>query len=273
VSRAAPSREGSLAVVGTGIRPGLHLTLESRSRIEQADEVLYLLAEVAPTGWIRRLNPAAESLLPIYRLDRDRDEVYEEIVETVLARVRAGRDVCMVTYGHPSVFDDSSHEAVRRAHAEGFSARVFPAVSAIDCLFVDLGVDPGGRGLQLYDATDFLASERTPDVHVPLVLWQISVIGQLRTTNRVYRPGLRDLAERLGELYGPDHEAVVYEASPFPAGRPQVERTLVRDLPDAGVTGLSTLYVPPVSRPSTDHRARSLASSTSVSLESSVSTR
>jgi tetrapyrrole (corrin/porphyrin) methylase-like protein len=267
VSRAAPSRGGSLAVVGTGIRPGLHLTQESRSRIEQADDVLYLLAEVAPTGWIRRLNPAAESLLPIYRLGRDRDEVYEEIVETVLARARAGRDVCMVTYGHPSVFDDSSHEAVRRALAEGFSARVFPAVSAIDCLFVDLGVDPGGRGLQLYDATDFLVSERTPDVAVPLVLWQISVIGQLRTTGSVHRPGLRDLAERLGELYGPDHKAVVYEASPFPAGRPQVERTAVKDLPDAGVTGLSTLYVPPVAGPSTDRRrARSLASSTSVSL-------
>jgi hypothetical protein len=267
VSRAVSSREGSLAVVGTGIRPGLHLTLESRSRIEQADDVLYLLAEVAPTGWIRRLNPAAESLLPIYRLDRDRDEVYEEIVETVLARVRAGRDVCMVSYGHPSVFDDSSHEAVRRAQAEDFTARVFPAVSAIDCLFVDLGVDPGGRGLQLYDATDFLVSERTPDVHVPLVLWQISVIGQLRTTGSVHRPGLRDLAERLGELYGPGHEVVVYEASPFPAGRPQVERTSVRDLADAGVTGLSTLYVPHVSGPSTDRRrARSLASSTSVSL-------
>jgi uncharacterized protein YabN with tetrapyrrole methylase and pyrophosphatase domain len=238
--------------VGTGIRPGLHLTQEARTRIEGADDVLYLLAEVAPTGWIHRLNPAAESLLPIYRPGRDRDDVYEEIVETVLTRVRDGRDVCMVTYGHPSVFDDSSHEAVRRAREEGFRAAIFPAISSLDCLFVDLGIDPGGLGLQMHDATDFLVFRRTPDVTVPLVLWQISVIGHTRTTGTIDRHGLRVLAERLRELYGEDHEVVVYEASPFPVGSPLVERTPLHGLADAGVTGLSTLYVPPVSRASPD---------------------
>jgi uncharacterized protein YabN with tetrapyrrole methylase and pyrophosphatase domain len=240
--------------VGSGIRPGLHLTQEARALIEQAEDVLYLLAEVAPTGWILRLNQAAESLLPIYRLGRDRDDVYEELVEMVLARVRLDRNVCMITYGHPSVFDDASHEAVRRARAEGFRARLFPAVSAMDCLFVDLEVDPGGRGLQLYDATDFLVLSRTPDVTVPLVLWQISVIGQTRTTGTLNRNGLRVLADSLQEHYGADHEVIVYEASPFPVGRPQIERSSVRDLADAGVTGLSTLYVPPVSRASPDRR-------------------
>jgi hypothetical protein len=183
---------------------------------------------------------------PVYRPGRERDDVYEEIVEAVLGRVRLGRRVCMVTYGHPSVFDDASHEAVRRARAEGFPARLFPAVSAMDCLFVDLEIDPGGLGMQLYDATDFLASGRAPDIGVPLVLWQISVIGSTRTTGNVSRQGLTRLAERLAELYGPDHEAIVYEASPYPAGRALIERTSFAALPRAGVTGLSTLYVPPV---------------------------
>jgi hypothetical protein len=53
------------------------------------------------------------------------------------------------------------------------------------------------------------------------------------------------LGERLEELYGAEHELVVYEATPFPAGRPMIERCAVRELADAGVTGLSTLYVPP----------------------------
>jgi uncharacterized protein YabN with tetrapyrrole methylase and pyrophosphatase domain len=258
MSTPARGRAGSLAVVGTGIRPGLHLTQEARARIEQAGEVLYLLAEVAPTGWLRRLNPAAESLLPLYRLDRDREEIYEEIVETALARVRAGRDVCLVTYGHPAVFDDASREAVRRAIAEGFEARMFPAVSALDCLFVDLEVDPGAHGLQLHDATDFLVHRRSPDVTVPLVLWQISVIGGTRASDSVNREGLGILAERLVELYRPDHQVVVYEASPFPVGGPLIERVDLDRLPEAGVTGLCSLYVPPVSRavPDPDVRDR-----------------
>ena len=45
---AAEGRSGSLTVVGSGIRPGLQLTQEARVRIERADIVLHLLAEVGP---------------------------------------------------------------------------------------------------------------------------------------------------------------------------------------------------------------------------------
>ena len=243
---------GSLSVVGSGIRPGLHLTQEARARIEGADDVLYLLAEVAPTTWIERLNPAGQSLRPLYRPGRDRSEVYEEIVEAVMAKVRSGRDVCMVTYGHPLVFDDSSHEAVRRARAEGFPARVLSAISSMDCLFVDLGIDPGSRGLQLFDATDFLVHRRTPDPSVPLLLWQFTVVGRTKTTGTVNRRGLQMLATRLAELYGEDHEVVIYEATPFPVGVPLIERTAVKDLPTTAISGLSTLFVPPASPPPVD---------------------
>lgn len=243
-----PDRPGSLSIVGTGIRQGVHLSLEARSRMEAADDVLYLLAEIEPTEWIHRLNPAAESLRPLYQPDRDHREVYEAIVEAAMERVRQGRCVCLVTYGHPGVFDDASHEALRRALAEGFRAEMLPAISALDCLFVDLGFDPGGIGLQLYDATDFLVSERRPDTSVPLVLWQISVIGRTRTTGTVHIEGLRNLASRLTEFYGADHEAIVYEASPFPVGRPSIERSRIGDLPKAHVTGLASLYVRPIEK-------------------------
>lgn len=239
---------GSLTIVGSGIRPGLHTTQEARIRIERASKVLYLLAEHAPTTWIERLNPSAESLAPLYQLGRDHGEVYEALVTAMLAWLRRGDDVCVVTYGNPAVFDQSSHEAVRRARAEGFRAKILPGISAMDCLFVDLGVDPGQDGFQSFDATDFLVSRRTPDIGVPLILWQISVIGDTRTSGTVSRPGLRNLAERLAELYGDDHEVIVYEASPFPVGRALVERCLLRGLSEAEVSGMSTLYVPPSSK-------------------------
>ena len=242
---------GSLCIVGSGIRLGLHTTQEARVRIERASKVLYLLAEQAPTGWIERLNPSAESLAPLYQLGRDRGEVYEDLVTAILEWVRRGEDVCVVTYGNPAVFDTSSHEAVSRARAEGFRAKIFPGVSALDCLFVDLGLDPGKGGLQSYEATDFLAFGRIPDTSVPLILWQISVIGVAQTAATVNRAGLHILAERLAELYGQDHEVIVYEASPFPVGRSLVEPCSLKRLPEA-VTGMSTLYVPPTADASPD---------------------
>ena len=80
----------------------------------------------------------------------------------------------------------------------------------------------------------------------------------MRTTGEVRRAGLKVLAERLEELYGAEHALVLYEATPFPVGRPMIKRCAVRELADAGVTGLSTLYVPPkdVTPPDADMMAR-----------------
>jgi tetrapyrrole (corrin/porphyrin) methylase-like protein len=259
------ARPGSLTIVGSGIRPGLHTTHEARARIEGAGKVLYLLAERAPAEWILRLNPSAESLAPLYQAGRDHGEVYQALVNTMLTWVRRGEDVCVVTYGNPAVFDQSSHEAVRLARAEGFPAKILPGISALDCLFVDLGLDPGEEGLQSFDATDFLVLRKTPDPTVPLILWQISVIGDTRTGGTVNREGVRILAERLAELYGRDHEVIVYEVSPFPVGRALIESCSLKGLHEAGVTGLSTLYVPPASKASPDPAMVALLAASDVS--------
>ena len=236
---------GSLTIAGAGIRPGPHTTREAIARIRSADKVLYLLAEIAPARWLAALNPSAESLEDLYRPDRPFGEVYEDVVASILEHVRKPQHVCAVFYGHPSVFDRTSHDAVARARAEGFPARILPGITAEDCLYVDLEIDPGATGMQSFDATDFLVRRRTPDTTVPLILWQVGIVGGSRTSGVVRRAGLEVLAERLSELYGAEHELVVYEATPFPVGRPMIERCAAGALADAGVTGLSTIYVPP----------------------------
>lgn len=235
---------GSLVIVGTGIRPPLHTTTEAIRRIERADRVLYLLAD-SPTKWIHDRNPSARSLAPLYEEHERRKDVYEAIVDEVLALVREGFHVCFALYGHPGVFVTPSQAALARARAEGFPATMLPGISAEDCLFADLGVDPADSGCQSYEATDLLIRERAVDTSVPLVVWQISVIGTFGTKGPINRAGLAVLADRLIESHGPDHDVVLYEASPFPVGPSLIEHVRLRDLPEAGVTPLSTLYVPP----------------------------
>ena len=248
MDRTTGRRRGSLVAIGAGIRPGLHLTLETRMRIERADDVLYLLAELAPTSWIHTLNPSARSMLELYQPGRDQREVYEELVETALEGVRRGRDVCMVTYGNPGVFDDSCHEAVRRARQEGYEAEMLrPSRRSIACspTWASTPADTGFNSSRRRSTWN----QRTHDTSVPLVLWQISVVGATRTTNAVDRDGLQRLADRLTDLYGEEHEVIVYEAAPFPVGRPTIEHVRVVDLPEAPVPGLSSLYVPPRGTP------------------------
>jgi hypothetical protein len=245
-------RHGSLTVVGTGIRPPLHTSTEAKLHIERADKVLYLFAEDVPSSWIERLNPSAQSLAPLYRQYELRSDVYVAMVEEILSWVRKDLVVCAAFYGHPGVFVSPSHEAVSRARAEGYSATLLPAISAEDCLFADLGVDPAEAGFQSFEATDFLLRDLAPDPSVALALWQISVIGHRPNDDVPNRAGLAMLAERLARSHGGGHEVVIYEASPFPVGAPFVERVRVADLAGADLTPLSTLYVPPARPPHRD---------------------
>jgi uncharacterized protein YabN with tetrapyrrole methylase and pyrophosphatase domain len=229
------------------------VTPEAASAIERADDVLYLVTQPLTARWIERANPRSRSLDGLYAPGKPRSDTYAEMVDEVLAPVRAGRDVCAAFYGHPGVFVHPGHEAVRRARAEGHRARMLPAVSALDCLVADLGIDPAATGLQSYEATDFLVHRRPPDEAATLVLWQIGVVGELGYATELRRENLALLVERLVETYPRDHEAIVYEASPYPlVADPFVLRLPLEEFPDARVPLLATLVVPPARAPRRD---------------------
>src|SRR5438874_7274644 len=192
-----------------------------------------------------KLSPSAHSLRPHYAVGRERAETYVRMVEEILGAVREGRNVCAVFYGHPGVFASPSHEAVRRARAEGFSAVMLPAVSAEDCLFADLGVDPGESGCQSYEATDFLLRRRTFDPAAPLVLWQVAFIGVTGAPVAPSQHAFGVLVEHLLEFYDASHHVVVYEASPYPVGAANVRELTLGEARDVELGAMSTLYVPP----------------------------
>ena len=238
--------EGSLTVVGTGIRAGVQLTPEARDALVRADEVLFLVAEPVAAAFLRRLNPVTRSLHHLYEPGVDRRHAYEAMVEEILGPVRTGREVCAAFYGHPGVFGAPAHEAVRRAREEGHEARMLPGVSAEACLFADLGLDPGVDGCQSYEATDFLVRPRRIDTKAVLVLWQVSVLGRADYTPEPDGSRLPVLAERLLRRYPARHEVILYEASPYPVGEPVVRRLRLVDLAAAELPRLATLVVPPL---------------------------
>jgi uncharacterized protein YabN with tetrapyrrole methylase and pyrophosphatase domain len=175
------------------------------------------------------------------------------MVERILVPVRGGRRVAVAFYGHPGVYVTPSHEAIRRARAEGHEARMLPAVSAEDCLLADLNVDPGTDGFASYDATNFLVRPPLVDTSSGLVLWQICVVGDPTAVAGFRLDNLRVLMERLLEHYPADHEVIVYEASPYPVVDAHVDRVPLGSLVEASLTPMSTLYVPPAREREFDH--------------------
>jgi hypothetical protein len=214
--------------------------------------VLYLVNDPLTESWIGRLNRRARSLAGFYAEDKDRAQTYAGMVDEILSAVRAGRKVAAAFYGHPGVFVNPGHEAVRRARAEGFRARMLAAVSAEDCLFADLGIDPGDAGCQSYEATAFLVRGYRIEPAALLVLWQIGFLGERHMPAGPPRPPLDILVERLREFYPASHATVLYEASSYAVCGPAVTRQPLGRLARAEVTPMATLVIPPAATRSPD---------------------
>jgi uncharacterized protein YabN with tetrapyrrole methylase and pyrophosphatase domain len=240
--------QGSLTFVGTGLTIAGQVTQEALSCIEGAEKLFYLASNVATSRWLESLNPTAESLHDTYADGKPRGATYDEMVERILAALFLGRHVVVALYGHPGIFVTPSHEAIRRAREAGYEASMQPGISAEDCLFADLGIDPGVRGCQSFEATDFLLRRRRFDPTSTLVLWQIGGIGVFDFRSRPLwsRQGLAVLQRELLRHYPADHEVVVYEAVPYPTLPPKILRFPLAALENGEVTIRSTLLVPPL---------------------------
>jgi hypothetical protein len=234
---------GSLTIVGTGIRLS-QLSPEARGHIEAAEKLFYLVADPVTHFWLIRVRPEAESLHTCYGSDKLRQHSYDEMIERILAPVREGKKVCAVFYGHPGVFVYPGHEAIRRARMAGHQASMLPGISAEDCFFADLGIDPARSGCQSFEATSFLIFHPRFDSCVPLILWQVGAIGEPAYKTKCNVGGLEILVEFLIEHYGALHEVVIYEASIYLGIGPTILRSTLERLSQAAVTMSSTLYVP-----------------------------
>ena len=204
--------------------------------------------------WLAELNGRARSLNSLYRTGVPRRRIYTEMVDEIITSVRSGARVCACFYGHPGVFVTPSHEAIARARAEGYPARMFPAISAEDCLIADLGVDPGERGWQSYEATELLLRGHRLDPTAGVVLWQVDAIGKLDWNLEPEPLGLHVLAEHLLELYPPEHEAVFYLASLYPIAGPTIERVRLDAFAKLREAPGPTLYLPPLPQPPIDRK-------------------
>lgn len=226
------------------------MTREALAHIEGAERFFFLAGDPASAEWLRRLNTSAQSLLDCYAEGRPRSESYAEMTARALAAVRAGQRVVVAFYGHPGVGADPAHAMLRHARNEGFPAEMMPGISAEACLIADLAIDPLRPGWQSYEAWTFLVTRPRFDTRFSLVLWQIGLIYQrgISFAGEQDARGMKDLSRVLAKEYSSSHEAILYEASPFPVADPRIERCRVRDLPDVSVSTSTTLYVPPRTR-------------------------
>ncbi|HEX7113837.1 MAG TPA: SAM-dependent methyltransferase [Steroidobacter sp.] len=252
------SRSGSLVCVGLGMTLGSHITPLSRSYIERSDVVFAATSDGVVESWLTEMHPDVRSLQVFYQEGKSRLDTYHEMIDAMLTEVRAGKNVCGAFYGHPGVFAWPSHRAIEIARREGFPAHMEPGVSAEDCLYADLGIDPGKYGCQHYEATQLMLYRRRIDPSAYLVLWQVGIAGDRTLARFETGPAHRRiLLEVLRRDYDPAHEIILYTAATLPIKRARIERIALAELPSARIDLHTTVVIPPAQELIEDEAVRS----------------
>ncbi|MFW2335979.1 SAM-dependent methyltransferase [Ilumatobacter sp.] len=252
--------EGRLTVVGTGIGFRRQIIPAAETAIRQADLVFHQVGDQLTVQWLHQLNANVQSLSrpasaePVLSMD-----VYEAMAHRVADAVAAGQRTCFVSYGHPGVYQHAAHRSIELTRARGFAATMIPGISALDCLIADLGVEIA-LGCQLLDATMMVLHDKVVDPTSALVLFQIGIFGDPHY--RASRPvGLHVLRDRLSEIWGPEHEILLYEAPMLPIWDAGAERTTIADMATAPMSERTLAYVPPLAqRPMNALAAAAIAS-------------
>ena len=247
-------KQGRLVVVGTGISVAGQMTLVTQNHIRQATTVFAVVTSKPSIEFLRTLNSNVISLNDLYDEGKSRVQTYQDMCDKIIEAVEQGEQVCAAFYGHPGVFVNPSHRVIEILRARDFSVQMEPGISAEDCLYADLGIDPAAFGCQSYEATQFLFRRYAIDPHMTQVIWQIWGVGDHKfvSTFKHKTAGIELFTRELLKIYPKDHKVIIYEAKTSPVFSSRMEELSLVNLPSTQLCAFSTLVIPSIGLPDYD---------------------
>ena len=225
-----------------------HLTREAEACMAASSEVFLVDQSFGVAEHIAKLGPKVHNLLDEYKEGGSRLETYRAMAAKVVAAAMENPPVSFAVYGHPTVYVYPSKLIRKAAHYLGLRVHTAAAVSSFDTMLIDLNIDPGLYGLQIYDANAVLAEHRKLDPEVPCLLLQVDAVESVFHTAAPNRPRrFRRLQEHLLQFYPPSHVVTSVRSSTFPIFEPELVhfelQHFANEFADRRLAG--TLYLPP----------------------------
>jgi tetrapyrrole methylase family protein/MazG family protein len=226
-----------ITVVGLGPGGPKQLTLEAHQVLREAGEV-YLRTCHHPTVTALPSGPSLHFFDHLYEEKETFAEVYDEIARQALELGRRPEGVVYAVPGHPLVGEASVQRILALAEQQGIGVRVVEGLSFIESVLTCLSLD-ALTGLQIADATE-LAALHHPCLNPDLP----ALIAQLYDQQLA-----SDVKLTLMNLYPDEHPVTLVRGAS--TAQAQVLTVPLYELdrqPD--VDHLTSLYVPPLPRPS-----------------------
>lgn len=206
-------------IAGLGNVGTRQITKEVEEVLRKSERVFLLFYQKVLHDYIANdLGTPVTDLHSEYEEGLDRSKTYRKMADRVMsAAIDATAPITLELYGHPTIFVSPTRIIQEEAPEKGLLVKVLPGISSIDCIFAEIGFDPGTSGIQMYEATDFLVRRFTPDPSVPLFLWQIGTLETgLYSSKRSKPERFVRLRQYLQKFYPADHILYLLRTATYP---------------------------------------------------------
>ncbi|WP_192484645.1 MULTISPECIES: SAM-dependent methyltransferase [Cysteiniphilum] len=236
-----------LFVVGSGIKTLGHFTKEFITCATQSDIVLFLNNDHITKEWYEKYCKKTYDLNEIYQKDNTvhRKDIYLAIADYVIKSFDEHDSVCFSLYGHPFFCAQPALYAIDEIarEREDIEIHSFAAVSALDCLWNDLRVNPAENGMQMYEASHMIYEEIPLISKVDLVILQAGFIDIQTIHTGEQKANTDKLKHHLLKYYHVDSQIIIYQAAQYPSQAPVIDKIKLNELESNKVTTLSTIYI------------------------------
>jgi uncharacterized protein YabN with tetrapyrrole methylase and pyrophosphatase domain len=214
------SRSFDIALTGVGIGGFSQTTLETLDAFKRARIIFHL------TSYHRKLQQYCKQVVNLdsqYWTGELDTDVYTRMANTILDEAKKGPGVVMVGDGHPAYYDDVTWDIYRRGKRRGLNVKILPAISSIDSMAANCGLEIHTGGFQIFDATTIVAINQDLNPHVDTLIMQIGWFGTslIFDINESKKGRFKPFIKYLRRFYPKDHPVRVMEA-PFNEQNPAV---------------------------------------------------
>ena len=213
-SQMTPSAD--IYLLGSGVLSFLDVTLYTQKILRQCKTVFFLHDLPTLERFLKEITPNPVNLMPIYYVDgRNRTDIYQDIARHVIEGAEKEKPIALLMHGHPLVYSSISRLILTQCRDRGIGVEVVPAVSSLDRMFIDLGLDIAERGLQVLSAAMAVNEGIVLNPKVGCIFFQIgNATSPLANRQRKTLPDeVTPFKEYLLAFYPPEHVVYVVESA------------------------------------------------------------
>lgn len=238
-----------LYIVGLGIVSVRQVTREAEAAMRRSTEILYASDAIGIADYLHGLcGKVTEVYVSTLREKQERLSKYNRIAAMVIEAALDHPPVSFAIAGHPLVFVYPTQQILAVADQLGLRVKVLPGISSFDCMIVDLQLDPGSGGVQMFETTGLLLQQRPLYPDVPCFLWQVGAVETRLFTRAKSVPGrFTRLQNHLLKYYPAAHKVKVVYSSSHPLAASTILEFRIDEmhLHAEQIHPGATLYLPP----------------------------